>query len=169
MRGNLLADHWLQSIHECSKSVNHRHGWNPQLEATEVLDVVLYRASLAQSLQLLPCLLLLSDSRECCSYLPSELPLICLSPPWILVFSTLNQLLAPFSNLVLIMLSAWEQLQLVCGLFQLVLDSGESFPSELRWGFQFHIPTSSSHCWYRPQCSTTPTWRQWWWYLDETS
>ena len=38
--------------------------WDPQLQVTEVLYVVLHIARLAQSLQLLPCLLLFYDGGE---------------------------------------------------------------------------------------------------------
>ena len=77
IRGDLPVDHWLQSIHECSKSVRHRHGQNPQLEVTEALDVFMYKANLAQSLQLFLCLFFLYDGRKGHSYLSSKLPPVC--------------------------------------------------------------------------------------------
>ena len=43
--------------------------------------MILHKASLAQSLQLLPCLLLLYDGGEGCNYLLSELSLVHLERP----------------------------------------------------------------------------------------
>ena len=157
MRGDLLPDPWLQSIHECSKCVCHRHRRNPQLEVTKVLDIILYKARLAQSLQLLPCLLLFCDGGEGRSNFPSEVPLVRLGCPVTCTDTGLlrlepaaGTLLQPSTSKVdPLASSAWEQLQPICSLLQLVPDNRESLSSELRWGLQFHMPTNSSHCRYR--------------------
>ena len=136
---SLLADHWLQSIHENRKGVYHAHGQNPQLQVMEALDVVLYRASLAQFLQLLPCLLLLCDGREGRGYFLSEVMPIrlgCLITymgtgvlrPKLVAGTLLQPSTSKFNPRVW---SAWGQLQLVCSLFTPILDSGESFTNEL--------------------------------------
>ena len=120
----------------------------------EALDVILYRAPLAQSLQLLLCLLLFCGGGECHGNFLSKLlpvrprcPVTCVHTGLLHPEPAAGTLLQPStSDVNPLVRSAWRQLQLVCSLFKPVLDNRESFPSELAWGLQFHLPTSSSHC-----------------------
>ena len=110
MLGNLLLDRWFQAIHELHEGVCHIHWRNTQLYVTEALDVVLQRPYLGPSLELLLCLLLLSNGWESYGNLLIKLPSIRPGSPFsaaICAFFDRNQLLAPFSSLVPTILIHW--------------------------------------------------------------